>query len=81
MLIFGPAFLASLSDDVITYFDLVGGLVTPVITFLFPALFYLKIVKNAHTGMRYLAYQHLVFTIVGATASTYQVIDQLVNGK
>jgi amino acid permease len=78
LLVFGPAFLASLSDDIITYFDLVGGLVTPVVTFLFPGLFYLKVVKDGRPVMRYLAYQHLVFTVLGASASTYQVIDQLV---
>jgi amino acid permease len=78
VLVFGPAFLASLSDDIITYFDLVGGLVTPVVTFLFPGLFYLKVVKGGAPVMKYLAYQHLVFTVLGAGASTYQVIDQLI---
>jgi amino acid permease len=79
LLVFGPAFFASLSDDVVTYFDLVGGLVTPVITFFFPGLFYLKVVKKGPRWMKYLAGQHLVFTVVGAAASTYQVIDKLVH--
>lgn len=75
-LVFWSAFVASLSEDIIKYIDLVGGLVTPVVTFFFPGLFYLVIVKKGHWFMRYLAYQHLVFTVIGAAASTYQVAAQ-----
>jgi hypothetical protein len=75
-LVFWSGLIASLSEDIIKYIDLVGGLVTPVVTFFFPGLFYLMIVKDGHPVMRYLAYQHLAFTVIGAAASTYQVAAQ-----
>jgi amino acid permease len=75
-LVFWSGFIASLSDDIIKYIDLVGGLVTPVITFFFPGLFSLVIVRDGHPVMRYLAYQHLAFSVIGAAASTYQVAAQ-----
>jgi amino acid permease len=79
ILVFGPALLASLSDDVILFFDVVGGLFTPILAFLLPSLFYLICVKNGSRWMRYLAYQHVAITAVGAGASMYQAITNIIN--
>jgi amino acid permease len=74
-----PAILASLSDDVITFFDVVGGLFTPTITFFLPALFYLICVKGRSRFMTYLAWQHMVFTVIGAASATWQAINNVMH--
>ena len=72
------SFLASSSDNVLLFFDLVGGLFTPMIILLFPAVFFLRICKEATVGMKALAYITAAFTIVGAAACTYQAIDEII---
>jgi amino acid permease len=72
------AFLASTSDDVILFFDLVGGLLAPMLILLFPAIAYLKLVKDPPIVMKILAYATAAFTVVGAAACTYQAIDQII---
>ena len=73
------SFLASSSDNVLLFFDLVGGLFTPMIILLFPAVFFLRICKEASLGMKALAGVTAAFTIVGAGACTYQAIDEIIN--
>ena len=72
------SFLASSSDNVLLFFDLVGGLFTPMIILLFPAVFFLRVCKEASAGMKALAYITAAFTIVGAAACTYQAIDEII---
>jgi amino acid permease len=75
------AFLSSTSDNITVFFDLVGGVAAPLLIFTLPALFYMKCRPNAGAGMKYLAIQHIAFTLVGAVASLYQAISNIIIGK
>jgi amino acid permease len=72
------ACLSSISDDIMIFFDFIGGVVSPVLIFLLPALFYLKCHVRAPLRMKYLAFQHIGFTVLGAVASLYAAISSLV---
>jgi amino acid permease len=74
------AFLSSTSDNITVFFDVVGGIASPSLILLLPAAFYMKSKPDAGVGMKYLAIQHIVFTILGAVASVYQVITSIVHG-
>jgi amino acid permease len=65
------AFLASTSENVLLFFHLVGGLVTPVIILLLPVLFYLKCKTDPPIGMKLLAICTGVFSVLGSIVSTY----------
>lgn len=73
------AFIASLSDNVIIFFDLSGGMITPVVVLGFPVLFFLIICKDASIWMKGVAVFTGVFMVVGACACTYQAVDEIVN--
>ena len=71
------AFLASSSDNVILFFDIVGGLFTPTIIFLIPAMFYLKNYPNAAMHDKIGAYAIAGLTIVACVACTYHAISEI----
>jgi amino acid permease len=73
------AFLASTSDRVLIFFDLVGGLIQPVVTLTLPGIFYLKCKRNATRTMRALAWFVIIFSLVGCVASTYQAVMEIVD--
>jgi amino acid permease len=75
------AFLSSTTDNISIFFDLVGGIATPVLILLMPALFYMKSRPDATKGMKYLAWQHIAFWFVGSVACIYQVIATIISGK
>jgi RsiW-degrading membrane proteinase PrsW (M82 family) len=75
---FLAAALASTSDDVILFFDLVGGLIAPGFIMLFPAYAYLKCVPFPSPFMRVAAYALGIIAIVGTTACTYQAVEEII---
>jgi hypothetical protein len=56
------------------FFDVIGGVVAPILIFFLPAVFYLKCQPDGGCWTRYLGIQHIAFTLLGAIASIYQVI-------
>ncbi|OHT08555.1 Transmembrane amino acid transporter protein [Tritrichomonas foetus] len=70
--------LASTSDNVCLFFDIFGGLFTPIIIFLMPSLFYLKNVPNLKWYNKMLAIVIASFTVIAACACTYHVIDEII---
>jgi amino acid permease len=73
------AFLSSTSENITIFFDIVGGIASPSLLLLLPAAFYMKCHPDAGYIMKYLAIQHIVFMVLGAIASIYQVINSLVH--
>ncbi|KAH0786479.1 Transmembrane amino acid transporter protein [Histomonas meleagridis] len=75
----GAALLAASSDNVLLFFDLVGGLFTPTIIFLMPGLFFVKS-ANSNTPLykKIAAYFIILFTIVAMVACTYQSISEII---
>jgi len=74
ILVFGATCIASLSNNIVFFFDLVGGLMTPGFVFTLPAIFYLKHCKEIKwTG--YLISAFVIISSIAATiACTYQVL-------
>ena len=71
------SFLAASSDNVLLFFNVVGGLFTPTIIFLIPAIFYIKIIKNGPFIKRINAYFVAIFTICAIAACTYESVKQI----
>lgn len=72
------SFLAATSDNVLLFFDVVGGLFTPTIIFFFPALFFIKLVKNAPISRRINAYFVAAFTLCAIMACTYESVREVI---
>ena len=77
VLCLGAELLASASDNILLFFDVVGGLFTPLLIFFMPAAFFLKNQKNAPKYKIIIAYFIAVFTIVAAAACTYKSFKEL----
>jgi ABC-type multidrug transport system fused ATPase/permease subunit len=75
------AFLSSTSDSITLFFDIVGGMTCPTLILLMPVLFYMKCRPDASPLMKYLAWQHVAFMVIGVVTSLYQVINNIVHGK
>jgi amino acid permease len=76
------ALLAASSDDVILFFDLVGGIFCPVLVLLLPALFYLKCVKNRGGPIQskfwtVLAWVNMVATVISIGVCGYQAVAEI----
>jgi amino acid permease len=75
------AFLASTSDNVIIFFDLAGGLFTPILILMFPALFYLRTapIGNRSRVMIGLAVASCCLTVIGAAACTFRAVQEIIS--
>jgi amino acid permease len=74
--------LAASSDDVILFFDLVGGIFCPVLVLLLPALFYLKCVKDRGGRVQsafwtVLAWVNMVSTVISIGVCGYQAVAEI----
>jgi amino acid permease len=76
---FLAAVLASTSDDVVLFFDVVGGLLTPMLTLLCPALFYLKCRTDLAWWQKAVACLTAGFTVIGAGACTYHALGEIIS--
>ena len=77
----GSAGLAATSDNVILFFDVVGGLFTPSLIFLLPSLFYLFNQKGEPFYRILIASFISVFTIIATVACTYQAVMEIVDSS
>jgi amino acid permease len=75
-LAFAAALLATLSDDILAFCDIVGGLFSPMIVLGFPAAFYLKCKSGKTRMMKYLTAQHLVLTVVCIGSCVYDNVRE-----
>lgn len=73
------ATLASSSDNIVIFFDLAGGIFTPLIIFLFPALFYLKTQVNQLWWKKLGAIVISIFTIISSAACLYQTVVEIIH--
>lgn len=69
--------LAASSENVILFFDVVGGFFTPTIIFLMPAVFYLKNERNEPKWRKGVAWFIAFFTIVAIVVILYQVGQEI----
>ena len=74
----GSAGLAATSDNVIFFFDIVGGLFTPSLIFLLPALFYLINQKGEPFYRIFVASIICIFTVIATVACTYQAVEEII---
>jgi len=79
LLTLGTAIFASVSDNVVLFFDVVGGLFTPSLIFLLPCLFYLYNQKGEPYWRIVVACAVSIFSIVATIACTYQAIDEVID--
>ncbi|EAX91966.1 Transmembrane amino acid transporter protein [Trichomonas vaginalis G3] len=75
----GSAGFAASSDNVIFFFDIVGGLFTPALIFLLPCLFYLLNQHDEPFWRIFVACCICIFTVIVTIACTYQAILEVVN--
>ena len=68
----GSACLGASSENVVLFFDVVGGFFTPTIIFFMPALFYIKNQRNEPLWKICTAYAIAGFTIISVCACVYQ---------
>lgn len=76
IIFFGTLF-ACLSTDIVFFFDLIGGLLTPGFVFALPAVFYLKSVPNKRWYMIMTA----IIVIIVALAATVVCTMQVIKGR
>lgn len=74
----GSAGFAASSDNVILFFDIVGGLFTPALIFLLPCLFYLFNQHDEPFYRIFVACCISIFTIIVTIACTYQAVMEVV---
>lgn len=74
----GSAGLAASSDNVILFFDVVGGFFTPTIIFFMPALFYIKNQRNEPKWKVVVAYLIAAFTVVAVIVCVGQAIQEVI---
>ena len=65
---------ACLSNNIVFFFDLVGGLLTPGFIFTLPAVFYLKNVPNLKWYHKTIAVVVIIMSIAATCACTYNVV-------
>lgn len=70
--------LASTSDNILLFFDIVGGLFTPTIIFLMPSIFYLKNCPSLSALQKTGAIIIGLFTIIAAVSCTYHAITEII---
>lgn len=72
------ATIACISDKVVIFFDIIGGLFTPSIIFLMPTLFFLLNHKSAKWFEKSLAIVICIFTAIATVACTYNAIVEII---
>jgi amino acid permease len=72
------SFLGACSDNIILFFDLVGGIFSPVLILCLPGLFYLKCVKDRGTPMTIMAWVNICATALGIGVCGYQAMDEII---
>ena len=70
--------LASTSNNILIFFNIVGGLLIPVVTLLMPSLFFLRATPGRKWYRTVQAVYTIIFTLIAAVASTWQTIDQII---
>jgi amino acid permease len=75
----GSAGLAASSDNVILFFDVVGGFFTPTIIFFMPALFYIKNQRNEPKWKIAVAYAIAAFTIIAVIVCVSQAVEEVID--
>ena len=75
-LVYLATIFASISNNIIFFFDLVGGLMTPGFIFTLPSIFYLKIVKNIKWYEYIFTILTIICSIIATFTCTYQVLNQ-----
>lgn len=73
------ACLAATSENVILFFDIVGGVFTPTIIFFMPSLFYIKNQRGEPLWRICVAYFIAGFTVIAVLVSLYQTGEQIYN--
>lgn len=66
------ALLSITTDKILVFFNIVGGLLIPVVTLFVPSLFYLRACPNRRWYRTVLAFIVMGFTVVAAVACTWQ---------
>lgn len=69
--------LASTSNNILVFFNIVGGLLIPVVTLFMPSLFFLKATPGRKWYRTVQAWYTIVFTVIAAVACTWQTIDEI----
>ena len=78
VLTIASAGLAAISENVIIFFNVVGGLFAPTIVYLIPSLFYLKNERDNKLIKKGIAYFIGFFSLVTIAFSLYQAIDEII---
>ncbi|KAH0787764.1 Transmembrane amino acid transporter protein [Histomonas meleagridis] len=73
--------LASTSDNILIFFNIVGGLLIPVVTLLMPSLYFLKATPGRKWYRTVQAGYTIAFTIIAAVASTWQTVEEIIGKK
>lgn len=81
ILTLSAAGIASLTENVLTYFHIVGGLFTSPLIFLIPNLFYLKGVPNKPIYRKVIAIIAMIVSVVAMVICPYKAIEGLVKGE
>ena len=79
ILAIASAGLGAISENVIVFFDIVGGIFTPLIVFLMPCVFYLKNEEGEPIWKKCIAYFISVFSIFAIGFSLYQAIVEIIH--
>lgn len=69
--------LAATSNNILIFFNIVGGLLIPVVTLLMPSLFFLRATPGRRWYRTLQACVSICFTIVAATACTWQTVLEI----
>ena len=71
--------LAAAYDNIILFFDLVGGLFTPTIIFFMPALFFIKNQRNQPKWKVIVAYVIAAFTVIAVIVCVGQAVQEIID--
>lgn len=79
ILCLGAAALACASDDILIYFDVVGGLLNPIMGLIFPTIFYLRTVQDRSPIRTALAYATFAVAAISMVTCTAQAIQEVIH--
>lgn len=71
------AALAATSSNILIFFNIVGGILIPIVTLMMPALFFLKATPGRKWYRTFQACVSIVFTIIAAIACTAQTVFEI----
>lgn len=81
IMVFAAAGIGCTTDNMLTYFDIVGGLFTAPLIFLIPNVFYLLGVPNKPIYRKIISIVSIITAIAAMVLCPYQAIEELVVGK